>query len=281
MRFFRAFRRSAARPEPIAEEPRVEPTPPKPEPRPETAAVLTLHSENRVVSRPRSEPRPDTTPAPVAEFPNPAPTPAPEPQPEPAPVATAPAPARKREAPATSTESDDVSTFGDPAIRRPRPKRGHVKTRLLGFENETSKPDEEATAEFTAEPEARPRCPVGWLVVIEGPGAGEWFTLSGGLASIGRGKDQTVALDFGDMAISRQNHAALAYDPTDNSFLLGHGASANTVLVNGTPLTGTLALSDRDQITIGETTLRLVALCDKTFNWQPKFKGERIHAETA
>ena len=57
--------------------------------------------------------------------------------------------------------------------------------------------------------------PAGWLVVKDGPGKGASYALTQGVSQIGRGADQTVSLDYGDMAISRQNHAAIAYDAGD------------------------------------------------------------------
>lgn len=224
----------------------------------ESAEVLMLHGGDRVLSEPSPEFAPIETPA--------APAVVEEPE-EPkaflgeAEVGTEAASPFVAPAPAGHEE--------DPSVRRPRPKKGRVKTRLLGFDEEpASTVDDDPVA---GEPKVKN--PVGWIVVVDGPGAGEWFTLNGGLASIGRGDDQTIRLDFGDMAISRSNHAALAYDNTDHVFLLGDGGKANSVLVNGTPTSGTAPVKDGDLISIGETTLRLVALCSKSFNWQPKAEG--------
>ncbi len=109
--------------------------------------------------------------------------------------------------------------------------------------------------------------PAGWLVVKDGPGKGASFALSQGVSQIGRSTDQTVALDFGDMAISRQNHAAIAYDPVSHQFHVGHGGKSNLVRLNGRPLLSTEPAGDGDQIQIGETTLVLKVLCTPAFNW--------------
>ena len=109
--------------------------------------------------------------------------------------------------------------------------------------------------------------PAGWLVVKDGPGKGASFALSQGVSQIGRGTDQTVALDFGDMAISRQNHAAIAYDAVSHQFHVGHGGKSNLVRLNGKPLLSTEAAADGDEIQIGETTLILKVLCTPEFNW--------------
>nr|MCU0733130.1 FHA domain-containing protein [Hyphomonas sp.] len=71
----------------------------------------------------------------------------------------------------------------------------------------------------------------------------------------------------GDMAISRQNHAAIAYDPSSHQFHVGHGGKSNLVRLNGKPLLSTEVAGDGDEIQIGETTLVLKVLCTPAFNW--------------
>lgn len=143
-----------------------------------------------------------------------------------------------------------------------------MQTRLIGFETG----DGELTETFSdAAPisgtEATLRYPVGWLVIVRGPGRGFGFGLSTGMAQIGRGDDQAVRLDFGDTAISRYNHAAIVFDPSTRGFLLGHGGKANIVRLNGRPVVSNEEMVDGDEITIGETTLRLRAFCGPDFSW--------------
>jgi predicted component of type VI protein secretion system len=109
--------------------------------------------------------------------------------------------------------------------------------------------------------------PTGWLVVKSGPGRGAALALTQGVSQIGRGSDQTVSLDFGDMAISRQNHAAIAYDAATHRFHIGHGGKSNLVRLNGKPLLSTEEIGEGDEIQIGETTLVLKVLCTPDFNW--------------
>lgn len=181
---------------------------------------------------------------------------------------------------------------GEPPAAEPSPPRAagrrssRSKTRVLGFE-----PQPPAVAplldEGRMEPsagmgEAQPKAkmvtrPTGWLVVTEGPGRGAAFALMQGISQIGRGVDQTVALDFGDMAISRQNHAAVAYDPATHRFHIGHGGKSNLVRLNGKPLLTTEALADGDEIQIGETTLMLKVLCTPDFNWAASEAGGDGH----
>jgi hypothetical protein len=153
-----------------------------------------------------------------------------------------------------------------PAIGRAGGRRaGRVKTRLLGFDqNLGTDPFETGEAAPAA---AVVRFPVGWIVVVEGPGRGASFTLFNGVSAIGRGDDQPVKLDFGDSSISRTNHAVLAYDNEQRKFFLGHGGKANIVRLNGKPVLSTEELAHNDMIRIGETTLRFLALCGADFDW--------------
>ena len=122
---------------------------------------------------------------------------------------------------------------------------------------------------------------MGWVVVTDGPGRGESFTLVAGMSQIGRGEDQAIQLDFGDNAISRTNHAAIVYDAENHSFLLGHGGKSNVVRLNDTPVISNEAIKDGDLIRIGETTLRFTQLCDETFNWTDKNDGDEESDDVA
>lgn len=110
------------------------------------------------------------------------------------------------------------------------------------------------------------RCPHGWLVVVEGAGVGEWFVLEGGVTQIGQDADQTVPLIFGDPSIAPRCHAQLSYDDTQHVFVLDN-AGESGVRVNGVAANRPETLRDGDVITVGGTSLRLVALCSPNFNW--------------
>jgi hypothetical protein len=171
--------------------------------------------------------------------------------------------------PATTAPAEQPAA--EPERRRPT----RTKTRILGFEVQPAAVvplfDDSGKPAITAAPIARGMghvmFPAGWLVVKAGPGRGAAFSLAQGVSQIGRGTDQTVALDFGDMAISRQNHAAIAYDATTHAFHVGHGGKSNLVRLNGKPLLSTEPLVDGDEIQIGETTLVLKVICTPAFNW--------------
>jgi hypothetical protein len=166
------------------------------------------------------------------------------------------------------------SAGGLAAVPAPAPGRagrraGRVKTRLLGF----NRGGEVNGDPFGQAPEAtasaqREKFPVGWLVIVEGPGVGHSFSIFTGASMIGRGEDQVIRLDFGDNSISRHNHAAIAYDEEENKFYIGHGGKSNIIRRNARPVLSTEELHHADLIRIGETTLRFVALCGSDFQWQ-------------
>ncbi len=108
---------------------------------------------------------------------------------------------------------------------------------------------------------------VAWLVVVEGAGRGRALEISYGLNKIGRDPDQDIALGFGDLEISRAQHATIEYDPKDRAFYLCKGE--NLVYLNGqrVGLGGERKLETGDSIAIGKTVLRFVAFCGPDFDW--------------
>ena len=180
-------------------------------------------------------------------------------------IVSAPAPA-----PVSAPAAAAVGAPGseEPVLRkRRRPTNGN-KTRLMGFDTSDGRVvdlfgEDKATTET-----GHFKFPVGIVMVVKGPGLGECFAIKSGMSQIGRGEGQAIQLDFGDQAISRENHAAIVYDPKEHSFLLGHGGKSNIVRLNGKPVVSTSDLSNGDEIEIGETRLRFVALCSKDFNWE-------------
>ncbi|SFR60412.1 FHA domain-containing protein [Yoonia tamlensis] len=164
------------------------------------------------------------------------------------------------------------------ASRSPARAR-RTKTRLIGFEKSDGDVvglfDDAPTPDAPKAPPAmRAKFPVGWVVVADGPGRGECFSLASGMSQIGRGEDQAVKLDFGDNSISRSNHAAIVFDTETSEFLLGHGGKSNIVRLNDKPLISNEVLKSGDVIRLGETVLRFVSLCDKNFNWTNGASGE-------
>ena len=178
---------------------------------------------------------------------------------DPAPVAVAVEPAPAVE------EIQDVPT----PVVAPPPARNtsRVKTTFLGFERSDGRIEDVFDRARDSVSAERIMFPVGWMVVVDGPGRGTSFTLLAGVSQIGRGEDQAVQLNFGDNGISRSNHAAIAYDDEERKFYLGHGGKSNIVRLNGKPVLSTEPLGNGDRIRIGETTLSFVAFCGADFNW--------------
>ena len=185
--------------------------------------------------------------------------------------------------PAAMAETAPAMTVEPTSEGVPRRRQTRTKTRVLGFEMQHASVVplfDEGRMDDLGEAGSKAGVvmyPTGWLILTAGPGRGAAFPITQGVSQIGRGSDQTVALDFGDMAISRQNHAAVAYDGASHQFHIGHGGKSNLVRLNGKPLLSTETLSDGDEIQIGETTLVLKVLCSPAFNWSATDAGGDSH----
>jgi hypothetical protein len=193
----------------------------------------------------------------------PAPLPAEDPLPQPSLSEMPFVSARQADMPGDIAPDASVQ-IPPPAAGRGSNRSGRVKTRLLGFNPENlglANPLERA------ESRANDPFPVAWLVVVSGPGRGASFALHDGVARVGRGEDQTVCLNFGDNSISRENHISIAYDSEQCGFFVGQSGRSNIVRLNNKPLLSTEQIRSGDQIRLGETTLRLVALCGEGFSW--------------
>jgi pSer/pThr/pTyr-binding forkhead associated (FHA) protein len=96
--------------------------------------------------------------------------------------------------------------------------------------------------------------PIGRLTIIEGPGLGTVRTIYKGTNSVGRYADNIVALDFGDNAISRHQHAVI--DCNDREVRILDGGKPNPIEVNGTRVATEQVLLSGDLVQIGVTKLR-------------------------
>lgn len=149
------------------------------------------------------------------------------------------------------------------------PRQGsRVQTRLLGIDHSNGELERLGEGGGTAPTVGAVLFPVGWIVVVDGPGTGHAFALRPGVSQLGRGEDQAVRLDFGDLAISRSGHALVAYDEEARKFFLSFGGKTNLVRLNGKPVLGTEELRHGDVFRIGETSLMLSALCGADFSWE-------------
>lgn len=111
---------------------------------------------------------------------------------------------------------------------------------------------------------------VGWLAVVEGPGRGASLNIGYGNNRIGRAPTENISLDFGDEEISRENHATITFDGRHRRFYILPGQGRNLVYVNDQPVMTPLELSGGEEILLGQTKLRFVPFCGKSFDWYQK-----------
>jgi hypothetical protein len=91
-----------------------------------------------------------------------------------------------------------------------------------------------------------------WLLMLGGPLKGKQLILFKPLMTIGSAPKCDIYL-FKDAAVA-PHHATI--ERRGSSFVLHDEGSANTVLVNGSRLTGDHVLTDEDAITVGSTVLK-------------------------
>lgn len=139
---------------------------------------------------------------------------------------------------------------------------------VVGRSGATAAPAEGATSPSQqSDPMADPVS--GWLVVVEGPGKGNYLKLGYGQNSIGRNPTERVSVNFGDSQISRQNHATISYDPRGNQFYIQPGSGTNMTYLDGqpAPVLQPMVLPPLSTIVIGDSKLRFVPLCGEDFSW--------------
>lgn len=108
---------------------------------------------------------------------------------------------------------------------------------------------------------------VGWLVIIAGPGKGNFVKLGFGMNAIGRSAEARASIDYGDDEISRENHALLTYDSKNRKFYIQHGGGANLTYVGDLPVLQPFELQGHEVIAVGKTKLYFVPFCGSNFNW--------------
>jgi len=127
------------------------------------------------------------------------------------------------------------------------------------------KPGGPASGDFTiADPV------VGWLVVVDGPGRGASLNIGYGNNRIGRAPTENISLDFGDEEISRENHSTITFDGRHRRYYVLPGQGRNLVYVNDQPVMTPLELTGGEELLLGQTKLRFVPFCGKTFDWYQK-----------
>jgi hypothetical protein len=150
------------------------------------------------------------------------------------------------------------------------------RTRLVGDHGERTQgsgaptpivPMPEAKTQFVRDETFDAEPVAGFLVVVNGPGRGGFRPVYVGMNSVGRDAGQRVCLDFGDEAISREEHAFITYDEEQRCFFLQHGGKANLVRLEEQPVLSPVALKANALIRIGRTTLRFFPFCGPDFSW--------------
>ncbi len=164
----------------------------------------------------------------------------------------------------------------------PSPPRGHVigtdvkpqppVSPILPLEHPAPAPGQDETIFALPQPgvpaDAPPFNPiVGWLTIIQGPGKGHFRPVFYGQNSIGRDPKQRISFDFGDQKISRDTHAFIVYDDLQRKFFVRDNGKSNLVRHTGHLVMTPTEINDRDHITIGDTTVLFVALCNSSFDW--------------
>jgi hypothetical protein len=160
------------------------------------------------------------------------------------------------------------ATAGDSDSQGDRPK-----TRLLrrsGKGAQSGQDDGEAKSGDSKEESAEEdvsRLVTGWIVIVEGPGAGTSLKLGYGSNTIGRGESNRVSVDFGDSSISRENHAVLTYDGRGRKFYIQHGGGVNLTYLGEDPVLSPAELKPMHRFTLGDTEFVFVPFCGPDFDW--------------
>lgn len=161
---------------------------------------------------------------------------------------------------------DDAVDPNAPTIKMPRREDVDPYADTL----KAPSPDQDKTVRYgkpsnVPGAEARP-LPVGWLVVVKGPGEGHAATIQAGNNSIGRSPDSDIVLDFGDRQIAREKHVRVIYNRVARTFHLAPGEGPETWL-KGELIMQPEKLERGDLVTVGGTVLRFAPFCDETFDW--------------
>ena len=110
--------------------------------------------------------------------------------------------------------------------------------------------------------------PVGFLVIIEGPGRGYTAPLTAGTNTIGRAENLHICLDFGDEEMSADQHASIVYDSEKRGFYLDNASKEAPTFI-GEQAVGARRrkLKHRDRLKMGATTLLFLPVCNDGFDW--------------
>ena len=105
----------------------------------------------------------------------------------------------------------------------------------------------------------------GFLVVVNGPGRGSVYRLGYGMSSIGRDASQRISLDHGDLAVSRENHCLVTFDPAVRKFYIQAGEGPGLTYLNNEAVLKPEELASGNHVMLGVTELRFLARCGEGF----------------
>jgi len=108
---------------------------------------------------------------------------------------------------------------------------------------------------------------VGWLVCVQGPDRGRDYRIRSQRNFIGRDARMDISISSDDQ-ISRENHAAITYDPRGNNFRLAPGDAHGMTYLNNGVVDVPVVLRAYDVIELGATKLIFVPFCGEAFEWQ-------------
>lgn len=183
----------------------------------------------------------------------------PSPKDAPAVLPSAAEAAREARSPRVAVDNRHIETDAPPTtrvVRAAKPAEPTQRTTLVRGKAQV------ARGAFEQDPV------VGWLVVVGGPGIGQFRPIFEGNNSMGRAATNRIAIDFGDDAISSEEQAYIRYDSAERTFLfVPNLAKTNVVSVNDKRPTSAVELSQMDVITMGRTQLVFVPFCGAEFDW--------------
>lgn len=113
---------------------------------------------------------------------------------------------------------------------------------------------------------------VGWLICTKGENFGEDYRITAELNYIGREADNDICISK-DEAISRKKHAIIVYEPKSKMYLVQPGDSKKMFYLNGTVVLTPTEIKKNDVLSLGNTELLFMPLCDNNFSWD-KYKSE-------
>lgn len=108
----------------------------------------------------------------------------------------------------------------------------------------------------------------GWLVIISKQGKGMSFDITFGFNNIGKDSNNHISIQNKDNLISKEKHASIIYDYSNNIYFLKHEDGKYLTYLNGSLVLEVKELKGFDKIKVGNTQLLFVPLCGKKFKWK-------------